>query len=57
MKVGFFSLLTIVFIALKLMGAITWSWWWVFAPIWGAALAFVIFTIVFINLCGTRFKL
>lgn len=27
-------LLTIVFIVLKLCGTITWSWWWVLAPLW-----------------------
>jgi hypothetical protein len=32
--IGFFSLLTIVFITLKLTGYITWSWWWVLAPLW-----------------------
>lgn len=32
--IGFTGLLTIVFIALKLLGAITWSWWWVLSPIW-----------------------
>lgn len=31
---GFFSLLTILFIALKLTGVIAWSWWWVLAPLW-----------------------
>ena len=31
---GFLSLLTILFIALKLLGIITWSWWWVLAPLW-----------------------
>lgn len=33
--VGFLGLLTILFIGLKLTGHISWSWWWVFAPIWG----------------------
>lgn len=33
--IGFFGLLAIVFIALKLTGHIDWSWWWVTAPIWG----------------------
>ena len=28
------SLLGIVFIVLKVMGQITWSWWWVLAPFW-----------------------
>lgn len=32
--IGFFGLLTIVFIILKLVGIIAWSWWWVLAPLW-----------------------
>jgi hypothetical protein len=32
--IGFFGLLTILFIALKLTGFIDWSWWWVLAPLW-----------------------
>ena len=32
--IGFAGLLTIVFITLKLLGKIDWSWWWVLAPIW-----------------------
>lgn len=31
---GFGSLLTLVFIVLKLIGVINWSWWWVLAPLW-----------------------
>ncbi len=30
--IGFFGLLTIVFIVLKLTHVINWSWWWVLAP-------------------------
>jgi fatty-acid desaturase len=26
--------LLLIFIVLKLCGVITWSWWWVFSPIW-----------------------
>jgi len=33
--IGFFGLLAIVFIALKLAKFIDWSWWWVLSPIWG----------------------
>lgn len=33
--IGFFGLLGILFIALKLTGYIDWSWWWVTAPLWG----------------------
>lgn len=28
------GLLGILFVALKLTGAITWSWWWVTCPFW-----------------------
>jgi phosphoglycerol transferase MdoB-like AlkP superfamily enzyme len=39
--VGFFGLLTITFIVLKLTGFIDWSWWWVLSPIWGITLLVV----------------
>jgi hypothetical protein len=32
--IGFFGLLAIVFIILKLMNIISWSWLWVLAPLW-----------------------
>lgn len=31
---NFAGALSIVFIVLKLIGIITWSWWWVLSPIW-----------------------
>jgi len=31
---GFQILLTVIFLFLKLFGAIGWSWWWVFSPLW-----------------------
>jgi len=31
--IGFTGLLTIVFITLKLLEKIDWSWWWVLSPI------------------------
>lgn len=30
----FLSILTVLFIGLKLTGYISWSWWWVLSPIW-----------------------
>lgn len=42
MKLGFAEVLTIVFVVLKLLGKIAWSWWWVFSPVlvaWSLALA------------------
>jgi hypothetical protein len=44
--IGFGGLLTILFIALKLMGKITWSWWWVLCPIWGSVALVVAFVII-----------
>lgn len=32
--IGLCGGLALVFIALKLMKVITWSWWWVLAPLW-----------------------
>lgn len=43
--IGFVGLLTIVFITLKLLGKISWSWWWVLSPIWiatGVVLALIV---------------
>lgn len=47
--IGFVGLLTIVFITLKLMGYITWSWVWVLSPLWitlGVALAIFVIILV-----------
>ena len=40
--IGFVGLLTIVFIVLKLVGKITWSWWWVLSPLWIAGIGTLI---------------
>ena len=47
--IGFFGLLTILFIGLKLSGHIDWSWWWVLAPMW-APFSFVLAVILMICL-------
>lgn len=31
---GILEILTIIFVVLKVLGLITWSWWLVFAPLW-----------------------
>ena len=39
----FIPLLTVLFVGLKLVGSITWSWWWVLSPLWiGIPLTLVI---------------
>lgn len=53
--IGFFGLLTLAFIVLKLTGYIHWSWLWVLAPIWMSfVLAAVIFAVVLIVVAATR---
>lgn len=32
--IGFVGALQILFIALKLLNKIDWSWWWVWCPTW-----------------------
>ena len=32
--IGILTTLTIIFVVLKLVGVIDWSWWWVLAPTW-----------------------
>lgn len=44
--ISFLGLLTIVFIVLKLTNYISWSWWWVLAPIWAGPLA--VFSVVLV---------
>lgn len=49
---GFCGLLTILFIALKLTGVITWSWWWVLSPIWIPTI--LVFLIIFVVIVFIR---
>lgn len=42
---GFLEVLTIVFVACKLMGLIDWSWWLVLSPIIAALTFYLIFLI------------
>jgi len=47
--VGFFGVMFLIFMTLKLCDVITWSWWWVTAPLWGPLLfALSIFFVVLI---------
>lgn len=46
-SIGIPTVLFIVFLVLKLVGVISWSWWWVTAPLWipFALAVILIFTI------------
>jgi hypothetical protein len=43
---GFFDALTLLFIALKLTGYITWSWLWVLSPWWITFIVAAIFAVI-----------
>lgn len=52
--VGFPGLLTLLFIALKLMGYIDWSWLWVLSPLWislAVTLGILVVILVFAGVC------
>lgn len=52
--VGFLGLMFLIFMTLKLTGYITWSWWWVTAPLWGG-FALILFIIgVFLIFKGLK---
>lgn len=47
---GFVTTLTLIFLVLKALGLIAWSWVWVFCPLWLAALlAGVVFLFLLIT--------
>ena len=50
MEVGFLGLLQIVFIVLKVLNKISWSWWMVFIPLYiEIALVAIIFIVYGVN--------
>lgn len=51
---GIVSVLTIVFIVLKLLGVIQWSWIWVLSPIWISAV--IVVAVSSVILIGGRIK-
>lgn len=44
--IGFVGLLQIVFIVLKLIGVINWSWLWVLSPIWITAILIIVIYVI-----------
>lgn len=44
--IGFFGLLGIVFVVLKLTNTIDWSWWWVTLPFWGGFAIVAFFLVI-----------
>ena len=52
-RIGFCTVLFIVFLILKLTGAITWPWVWVCAPLWipiALVVIIMLFTIIVVRI-------
>lgn len=43
---GIAGLLTIIFVVLKLVGVIAWSWLWVLSPLWISFLIWVVIALL-----------
>lgn len=46
--IGVLGLLGVVFVVLKLLGFISWSWWWVTLPFWGGIALLVAVVLVMV---------
>lgn len=53
---GFCSVLTLIFIVLKLLKVITWSWWWVLSPLWIGFLIGVVIIILGVFIAWRNWK-
>jgi hypothetical protein len=52
MKASVFGLLGILFVALKLLGFIDWSWFWVILPFFVPTIVFLSVFIVYLSALG-----
>jgi len=52
--IGFIGLLQIAFIVLRLCKVIKWSWWLVFAPIWGEIIVLLILATITVHIRRRR---
>lgn len=52
MQIGFFGILGLIFIVLKLTEVVAWSWWLVLAPFYGG----FIFTVLALGVLGVYFS-
>lgn len=55
-NISFPGLLTLLFIALKLMGYITWGWIWVVSPLWITLLIAITAIVVIATLMPDRMR-
>lgn len=53
---GIGTLLTIIFVILKLTHVIDWSWWWVLSPLWISIILVAVMFIVMVIFWGWILK-
>lgn len=53
---GVLEVLTIIFVVLKVLGFITWSWWTVFIPLYIALAIYTVIITLQVILSATIFK-
>lgn len=46
------GLLQVALIVLKLIGKISWSWFWVLSPTWISTVLFVVLVIIIVLICN-----
>jgi len=51
-SLGFGAILTIIFVLAKILGLLSWSWLWVFAPIWIPMALIVLFLLGILGICA-----
>ena len=43
------TVLLVIFVVLKLVGSIAWSWWWVLSPLWIPAVLWVVMLMILLS--------
>ena len=56
MDISLSIILFIVFLILKLINVIDWSWWWITSPLWIGAILAIIALIIFLITANKLFK-
>lgn len=51
-QISMLPVLTVVFITLKLCKVIDWSWYWVFLPLWGPIVLYLLLAIFCLTAVG-----
>lgn len=52
--IGIFTLMFLILFTAKVFGAIDWSWWWVFSPVWVPVAIILLVGLVVLILRGIK---